>query len=186
MAPGPNVPDRVLSVFRWRLRHPTSQAFVFVHDRPAYCYGASMYQGGDDDLNERTRQTDDCSQWQAHGLRLEHAGEDRRPTLTWPRQIPPDGELSRKTRRMKLPPRLTPGWRNRRSAQSQTKKSGFLRNRLFQTYVSTRSWPPVSPAKSYLKVSSILLRSRIVAERLRLVTRKFAENSLFVNPLYRF
>ena len=33
-----------------------------------------------------------------------------------------------------------------------TKKSGFLRNRLFQTYVSTWSWPPESPAKSYLKV----------------------------------
>ena len=33
-----------------------------------------------------------------------------------------------------------------------TKKSGFLRNRFFQTYVSTWSWPPDSPAKSYLKV----------------------------------
>ena len=35
---------------------------------------------------------------------------------------------------------------------SQTKKSGFLRNRFFQTYASTWSWPPDSPAKSYLKV----------------------------------
>jgi hypothetical protein len=33
-----------------------------------------------------------------------------------------------------------------------TKKSGFSRNRFFQTYVSTWSWPPDSPAKSYLKV----------------------------------
>jgi len=36
---------------------------------------------------------------------------------------------------------------------SQAKKSGFSRNRFLQTYVSTRSWPPESPAKSYLKVS---------------------------------
>ena len=49
---------------------------------------------------------------------------------------------------MKLLRLSTTGW----TAKSQTKKSGFLRNRFFQTYVSTWSWPPDSPAKSYLKV----------------------------------
>jgi len=67
--------------------------------------------------------------------------------------------------------------------KSQAKKSGFLRNRFFQTYVSTWSWPPDSPAKSYLKVSSILVRSPVVAERLRLLNAKFAEKPPYVNPL---
>ena len=42
--------------------------------------------------------------------------------------------------------------------KQRAKKSGFLRNRFFQTYVSTRSWPPESPAKSYLKVTCICSR----------------------------
>jgi hypothetical protein len=37
---------------------PVSQAFILVHERSAYCYGGSMYQGDGNDLNERTRQAD--------------------------------------------------------------------------------------------------------------------------------
>ncbi len=52
--------------------------------------------------------------------------------------------------------------------ESQTKKSGFLRNRFFQTYVSTWSWPPESPAKSYLKVFYNLPRSLTLKQHLLL------------------
>ncbi len=36
--------------------------------------------------------------------------------------------------------------------QMVDKKNGFLRNRFFKPTLARGSWPPESPAKSYLKV----------------------------------
>ncbi len=58
-----------------------------------------------------------------------------------------------------------------------------MRNRFFQTYVSTWSWPPDSPAKSYPEGVSFRQCSRSVVERLRLLEVKLAEISPNVKPL---
>jgi len=70
-----------------------------------------------------------------------------------------------------------------RAYKSRTKKSGFFRNRFPKPTLARGSWPPESPAKSYLKVFLNCQVATDVAERLRLLQVKLAEISPFVNPL---
>jgi hypothetical protein len=108
---------------------------------------------------------------------FESEGESRRPTLTWPRQIPLGGEPADvheivaayadwlRSRQSLHSGGLPRGDRRRDSrlarraaigepgTESGQKKSGFFRNRFLKPSLARGSWPPESPAKSYLKVS---------------------------------
>ena len=70
----------------------------------------------------------------------------------------------------------------KRTVSYTQKKSGFSRNRFFQTYASTWSCPP-DPRQVVPEGSQLRQRNLSVVERLRLLSVKFAEISLNVNPL---
>ncbi len=56
-------------------------------------------------------------------------------------------------------------------------------NRLFRPTLTRRSWPPESPAKSYLKVSFFRVAARLLLKGYGCLMGKFAEIPPFVNPL---
>ncbi len=58
-------------------------------------------------------------------------------------------------------------------------------NRLFRPTLARRSWPPESPAKSYLKVSFFRVAALLLLKGYECLRRKFAEIPPFVNPLGR-